>query len=747
MPVLIPQLIIAAGLFLLAELLRKKPPGQKPQSEPRLSTSTYGQVIPFVIGTARLSPNIVWYGDFRADPIRKRVSLFAKQTVAYNYFLSVQEVICLGCIDRLESIFIGEDRINIDAIDLAGSDGVTLAIPFNGKDTSFTIKPGNSFQTKISSLNITPETGYPYICYTYYNGASLGQGSNWPNISYVVTRYPKTYLSSDVPVIVSNSTGSGVNPAHAILEILTNPLLGPILKPLDIDFDSLVNIGRTFKNEGLFVNFAITDSTSAKEILASLFNDFGILCFEEFDKLSFKLLRESNEEIVIDNTTNSLLIASPEYSVNLSADNANNISYDFTDRALNYRLNNLQDFDIGSIVRNSQRKFQSKILYFVDNLLVAQKLVALAKSINSAGFEVNEFEITAYDVIINPGNIVVSEQKKWRVTRVELRNNIIKLGVIRDPIRFVNLTFNDNVNLNTTSPMISESIIGLEEEFSTHLVQATVFELPWEIHNSERPFLYVPALRPNGFIVAADYVIRDNVANNYILAGESNQFCLGLKVVSTDATYIYLDDIGDSPIDDVQVSNPEWNNNTIIGFNKSEFISFRAFSTTQNNDWKVDRADMLRGRLGTEEQTTINVNTIIYFNQGAILNNSLIRVTTELMIKILPATPTDQITENETVPLTTMVNGTALNPLPVENLTYNRSGLDVIFSWELYEKSDSGKQETVSPSYNVQLSMNNSTYSTLNVTTVTWTNASPITIFIRTEENGRTSIKRFTTSN
>jgi len=38
----------------------------------RVQTSTYGAVIPLVWGQTRITGNIIWYGDFKANPVKSQ---------------------------------------------------------------------------------------------------------------------------------------------------------------------------------------------------------------------------------------------------------------------------------------------------------------------------------------------------------------------------------------------------------------------------------------------------------------------------------------------------------------------------------------------------------------------------------------------------------------------------------------------------------------------------------------------------
>lgn len=91
--------------FLLTALLAPKPKLENAKAQgfddsqaPKASADS---PVPLVLGTVRLkSPNTLWYGDFEAVPIKKKIrtGLFSKKKVivAHEYFLGLNLGLCLG---------------------------------------------------------------------------------------------------------------------------------------------------------------------------------------------------------------------------------------------------------------------------------------------------------------------------------------------------------------------------------------------------------------------------------------------------------------------------------------------------------------------------------------------------------------------------------------------------------------------------------------------------------------------------
>lgn len=130
-------------------------------------TATEGRSIPLVWGTVRIDgPNVVWTGDLRVDPIKKKVKtgMFSskKQTIGYKYFLGMQFALCRGTVDFLKRMWINDKVVFEGQLGAAGA--VELDDPnlFGGKDQSggiegtFRFYVGNDSQTPNPYIDNTP---------------------------------------------------------------------------------------------------------------------------------------------------------------------------------------------------------------------------------------------------------------------------------------------------------------------------------------------------------------------------------------------------------------------------------------------------------------------------------------------------------------------------------------------------------------------------------------------------------------
>lgn len=114
------MLLVQVALFVLADLLRPKPDleNAKPSGlgDFRFPTATEQRLIPLIWGTVRIEgPNVMWWGDLIQDAITQKVKtgLFSseKQVIGFRYFIGIQSALCMGPIQDMTQVWIGDDVV------------------------------------------------------------------------------------------------------------------------------------------------------------------------------------------------------------------------------------------------------------------------------------------------------------------------------------------------------------------------------------------------------------------------------------------------------------------------------------------------------------------------------------------------------------------------------------------------------------------------------------------------------------
>ena len=280
-------LLLFVATIVMSELMRPKPPkGPDPGGlgDIQITTATEGRVIPILWGRVYLkSPNVVWYGDFHTDRIRKSVQsgLFSKSqmTIGHRYYLGVQMALCRGQNVALRRVVVSD----IEIWNAATDPSFPLALPGEiylkilkasifgdyvdgegGIQGLVDFYPGNTPQTVSAFLNtawrqqiVTAPTptapSYAGTCHVVlrFNGGLTGPGpndvgmylGNDKNIrswEFELERFPGIFAGQGAG---EHKIGNDCNPINVIYEILTNTEWGFGHSSSDID----VGAGSSFK--------------------------------------------------------------------------------------------------------------------------------------------------------------------------------------------------------------------------------------------------------------------------------------------------------------------------------------------------------------------------------------------------------------------------------------------------------------------------------------------------------------------
>jgi hypothetical protein len=90
----------------------------------RISMATYGSPIPLTFGRTQLDGRIIWadkiFEKRNTSSVRKYIKRsnlsLAKETTELEYFLSFAVCICIGKIENIERIWIGEEIVDISQV-------------------------------------------------------------------------------------------------------------------------------------------------------------------------------------------------------------------------------------------------------------------------------------------------------------------------------------------------------------------------------------------------------------------------------------------------------------------------------------------------------------------------------------------------------------------------------------------------------------------------------------------------------
>lgn len=216
-----------------------------------IQSSCYGKVIPVVIGTNMIAPNLIWYGAFTAvSHVSSSSSSSGKgggggsssSTTSYTYTASLCWALCEGPISDVTGMWVGSNATEQSYQSL----GYGLFVG------SYPQSPWGYLQ----SYEPDSAQTYPGVAYLAAANYDLGDSSSLPNNNIAIAG-----------VLVGAGGTSNANPADAVREILTNPHWGLLPAfPSDLLGD-LTQFRNYALATGLLVSPVYTDQQSASQAI------------------------------------------------------------------------------------------------------------------------------------------------------------------------------------------------------------------------------------------------------------------------------------------------------------------------------------------------------------------------------------------------------------------------------------------------------------------------------------------------
>lgn len=260
----------------------------------RIQRSVNGAVVAVVYGTARISGNLLWYGDFQANPVRSGGKSGGKggiagsssakgQVSSYTYQASFAVGLCAGPIQT-----IGQVWATTSTPETLPSLGGTVAL-MTGAD-------GQSPWGYLATAHPDQALGYNGLAYVGIANMGLGDSPSLPNLSFevlglgpaaatdpfvlpsgaaswTVSFAPPGYSSAPfaaVAAVVKTPAATSnivfdTSPAFCIADLLTNATYGAAFAPSLVG--DLTAYATWCQAAGLAMSAALTEQRPARDIL------------------------------------------------------------------------------------------------------------------------------------------------------------------------------------------------------------------------------------------------------------------------------------------------------------------------------------------------------------------------------------------------------------------------------------------------------------------------------------------------
>jgi len=265
-------LALWVGTFVLSQLLTPDPDIEdaRPASldDFNFPTATEGRVIPLNYGTNLVKgPNVIWYGDLRAIPIKERidVSLFHKKTIitGHDYYIGFQMGICQGPA-VLKAIYIGEVKVWEGT---QSSDG-EIDI-YKGVRGKFHFYTGTTTQIQDEYLeeHQDPCPAYRGLCYGVFKGGWVGTNTTIQPWSFEIQRIPTGLTGGTYSAV---NAGYDSNPMEIAFELFTDPEQGFGYSSSEIDISDWEDAAQTLFQEGNGMSFLLAKQNNIQELIKEI---------------------------------------------------------------------------------------------------------------------------------------------------------------------------------------------------------------------------------------------------------------------------------------------------------------------------------------------------------------------------------------------------------------------------------------------------------------------------------------------
>jgi N-acetylneuraminic acid mutarotase len=303
-----------------------------PVQELQVTQNKIGIPCPDVLGTAKLSGNLLCYGKERSKEITVKISAAKggdeqKQVVGHKYYMSWAVGICAGPVDELLTIFQNEKIVwegNLQCPESGGQE--TITISDLGKMIFYFGTDDQTANSKVGELisDATLNTPYRCFCWAFFDDCCVGNYNRMPTMRFVVRKTPE-YSFSSWNVIQFYD----YNPMHAIWHILRN-LTG--LPESWMNASDFATVAETLAAEYRGVSILFDRQQSALSYLESINNHIdGILRYGNDGKFHPKLIRDDYTVGDLPSIDESVMLDEPSFSRKSWIDTMNEVKVQYSE--------------------------------------------------------------------------------------------------------------------------------------------------------------------------------------------------------------------------------------------------------------------------------------------------------------------------------------------------------------------------------------------------------------------------------
>ncbi|TFH65998.1 MAG: hypothetical protein E4G91_00365 [Candidatus Zixiibacteriota bacterium] len=517
-----PMFFLWLASFVITDYFRESLPAQTPSGlgDFTIPTATEGRYVPLIFGTMVVQgPNVVWYGDFRAQERTVTTGIIFKkdEVIGFTYHLGLQMGLCRGRTAGIRRIWVGDDIvwdynvdqspagvlgsvIDIDRDDLFG--GADNGGGMQGRIRLFDGSPSQGFSDYLSGIGVTsPEPtdritnlpsyrGYSYVTFANIatsvdrgtlfggvietepaetGGANIGESNQLRNLKFELQMF-NTIANGGLGDALSlgndhHFIGDDINPISLAYEAFTNTDWGRGLSPSDVNLTNFKANAETIWSEGLGFSMIVDQVMKVSELIDQIEQhiDGYIGPNPVTGQLEVNLARQDYtlaSELQLNETN---IISIPKFARSEGNQTFNELRVQYTDREKQYKDGYAPAQDLANLIiqgrpRSRTQRYPGVHTAAVANLIVWRDLRGMARSLASMTIETNR---VAWDK--RPGDIVSVTDAEVGVTNLPCRIIAVRQG---DPV-------NASIILDVVEDIFGSEFAGFSDPPASEFIPPT----------------------------------------------------------------------------------------------------------------------------------------------------------------------------------------------------------------------------------------------------------------------------------
>ena len=196
------------------------PSAGSPEQKLTITTNEIGLPIPDLVGTGKITGNLLCYGNERSEAQWSKSSGGKggggshHQITGYKYYMSWAIGLCAGPVDEIYTIFRNEEAVwsgNLQRPEAGGQE--TIAITDVGNVTFYFGTDDQEANATVGELISAPTLNTPYrnLCWVFFDDCYIGEYHRMPTMRFILRKSPELPFSTKNVIMEYD-----YNPIHAI---------------------------------------------------------------------------------------------------------------------------------------------------------------------------------------------------------------------------------------------------------------------------------------------------------------------------------------------------------------------------------------------------------------------------------------------------------------------------------------------------------------------------------------------------